>query len=103
MKLWIDDVRPMPEGFDRHAKTASEAIEIIKACDRIEEISFDHDLGNDADGTGYDVAKFIEEQAYRGIKPPPLKWSIHSANPVGRQNIRKAMESAERFAALDKE
>jgi hypothetical protein len=31
MKLWLDDVRPMPAGFDISAKTSGEAIAILKA------------------------------------------------------------------------
>ena len=30
MKLWIDDARPMPDGFHYHAKTAEEAINFLK-------------------------------------------------------------------------
>ena len=45
---------------------------------------FDHDLG--VDKTGYDVAKYIVEHQIeiKGFK-------IHSANPVGRFNIRQLM------------
>lgn len=96
MKLWLDDIRPMPKGFDKHVTNVT----IAKSCiafpyDPVDEISFDHDLGED-NGTGYDVAKFIEEQAYLG-NIPPIKWSIHSANPVGRKNIEAAMKKAEEY------
>jgi len=87
--LWLDDVRPMPVGFDLWAKTYGQAIEMIKAHD-ITFISFDHDLGTKE--TGYDVACFIENRAVRGIKPPD--WAIQSSNPVGSNNIRMTMQSA---------
>lgn len=95
IQLWLDDVRPMPFGFDIHAKTEQDAIELLKTGN-ITHISFDHDLGNPENGTGYNVAKFIEEKAYYG-KIPPLTWTIHSANPVGRKNIESAMNNADKF------
>lgn len=102
MKIWLDDVRPMPQGYDLHVMTASEAIAILERGN-VEEISFDHDLGDDKDGTGYDVAKFIEKNAYLNHCPPP-RWKVHSANPVGRENIKRAMEAAERhFASWSEE
>jgi DNA-binding PadR family transcriptional regulator len=36
--------------------------------------------------TGYDIAKFIEEQVYTGNMDCP-EWQIHSSNPTGRKNI----------------
>lgn len=96
MKLWIDDVRPMPEGYTHWAKTAEEAISILcdVFCPVVETISFDHDLGGEF--TGYDVALYIEKASYEGTFWR-CNWDIHSANPVGRKRIRQAMESAERF------
>lgn len=88
--LWLDDIRPMPDGFDHWSKTAENAIDYIKN-NRVTYISFDHDLGTAR--TGYDVALFIEQRASKGIKPPD--WSIHSQNPVGAQNIRVCMLSAD--------
>ncbi len=42
------------------------------------ELSLDHDLGDDAHGTGYDVLTWIEEAvAIRGFHPPRI--SVHSA------------------------
>ena len=94
IKIWLDDVRPMPQEYDLWAKTANEAMmEIAKG--NTDKISFDHDLGDFA-GTGYDVAKAIEYWAYWRVIEPVL-WEIHSANPVGRKNIELAMKSAERF------
>lgn len=93
MKLWLDDVRSMPAGYDVWAKTADEAIEYLKTG-QVTEISFDHDLG--LDKSGYDVAKWIEEQAaYGQIKS--MIWHVHSANVVGAALITKAMQKANEF------
>jgi hypothetical protein len=49
---------------------------------RVTKISLDHDLGLEEAGTGYDVAKWIEEATYNKTLNK-LNWNIHSANPVG--------------------
>jgi hypothetical protein len=93
MRVWLDDVREMPKGFDVWAKDTRRIITLIRWGD-VDYISFDHDLGEKL--TGYDVAKFIEQMAYDGFINP-IQWDVHSANPVGRKNIEMAMESACRF------
>lgn len=95
IRMWLDDERPMPKGFDLHVRTAEEAIRAIKSG-RVVEVSLDHDLGNERFGTGYDVAKFIEESAFDG-SIAPLKVSVHSANPVGTKNIKRCIDNATRF------
>jgi hypothetical protein len=95
LKMYLDDLRPMPDNFDINPQTAQEAIEWLQVC-RISRLSFDHDLGEAGAGTGYDVAKWIERAAHEETLLP-ISWTIHSANPVGQQNIRQAMNSAERF------
>lgn len=100
LKVWLDDLRQMPSNFDRWAKTAQEAINMLKT-NNVAFISLDHDLGEHA-GTGADVARWIEEHAfkYKNGDPDglaPLQWAIHSANPVGRQNMLMALNNANRF------
>lgn len=95
IRIWLDDIRnPKTHGWII-CRTASSAIEMIKSGG-VEFIDFDHDLGDDEDGTGYDVAKWVEAECFFGMKCP--KWNIHSANPVGEKNITMAMKSAERMS-----
>ena len=95
MKIWLDDLRPMPNTFDIHIKTAQKCINILKT-QKVTHISFDHDLGLEECGTGYDVAKYIEEAAYFGMLTP-VQWFVHSANPQGKRNITAAMMNAEKY------
>jgi len=95
LHVWLDDLRPIRPGYNALAKTADEAIKLLKTG-RVESISLDHDLGPPEAGTGYDVAQWIEEAAYHG-KLKRLTWSIHSANPVGVNNMRQALTNADRF------
>ncbi|MBY0227710.1 MAG: hypothetical protein K2W96_00380 [Gemmataceae bacterium] len=93
MRLYLDDVRDMPPGFDHCARTAAEALDLLRTG-RVAFLSFDHDLGTEE--TGYTVASWIERAAFDGTLPR-LGWAVHSANPVGRANIEAAMRNADRF------
>ena len=98
IKIWLDDERPMPGNYNIHIKTAWEAIEVLKQG-RVTAISLDHDLGPPEAGSGYDVAKWIEEQAFhKKDQSPDLIVSIHTDNPVGRQNIKYAIKNAEKYS-----
>jgi len=98
MRVFLDDCRPTPPELNitNSVMTAQEAIALLNTG-LVTFISLDHDLGDEAIvGSGYQVAKHIEEQAYYG-GIPPLKWAVHSANAVGRKNMEAALKSAERY------
>lgn len=95
MKVFLDDLRPTPEGWTR-AYWPEEAIVLLEAGG-VTEVSLDHDLGDDERGTGYTVLLWIEEQvALHGIEPPRLH--IHSANPPARLKMEAALASIHRLA-----
>jgi hypothetical protein len=59
MKIYLDDERPVPEGWIL-VKTAHHAITLLRQhANEIEVISLDHDLGPPESGTGYDVLVWI--------------------------------------------
>ena len=92
MRLWIDDVHLPPSGDGPWliATTYELAIRFLE-MNIVTMISFDHDLGQGK--TGYDVIKWIEEQAFFGKLKVVPKMVVHSANPVGRANIERAIEA----------
>lgn len=105
IRIYLDDLRPTPMGiygslerpavpYTHRCYTSQEAIDLLKTG-KVTFISFDHDLGAPENGTGYDVARWIEKAVWAGHIPMP-KYAIHSANPVGVKNIDAAMKSAER-------
>ena len=96
MKLWLDDIRTPPDSDWVWAKTADDAIYLIRTQE-VDEISFDHDLGISTDGTGYSVAMEIEFLCHEKKMKCP-KWKVHSANPVGVSNIIMAMKNAEKYS-----
>lgn len=87
MKLWIDDVRPAPDGY-RLVKSVREAINLICCCDsafvNIELIDIDHDAGDYANDGG-DFIKLLDWLEETGRNYP---IRIHSMNPVGIENMR---------------
>lgn len=93
MRVYLDDKRVTPEGFDRRVYTAEEAIELIEQG-QVTHFSFDNDLGTKLEG--YDVAKRIELLASTGVIPK-MTWEVHSANAPAKKNIIMAMRKAEQF------
>ena len=93
-KLWLDDIRTPPDDTWHWAKTAEDAIHLLFMYD-FDIVSLDHDLGEIKlpPRDGYAVAKYIEHQAHCGFTIPP-DIRIHSANPVGRQRMKAAIDSA---------
>jgi len=94
MKVYLDDLRKAPDGWV-HVYWPDEAIELLKTG-QVEEISLDHDLGDDSHGTGYDVVLWIEEAvATEGFSPPAIK--VHSANTAARQRMEAGIQSIEKM------
>jgi hypothetical protein len=95
MKVFLDDERPTPEGWQR-VYWPADAIRLLKTG-AVKELSLDHDLGDDSRGTGYDVVVWIEEAvAHRGFIPP--KITIHSANTSAAQKMRAGVAAIEKLA-----
>ena len=99
MKLWIDDVRPAPEGYEwvksvNEAKNAILETEHRQACGMydmlfsITLIDIDHDAGTYVSDGG-DYIKLLDWLESTGRNYP---IRIHSMNPVGVENMRRIIE-----------
>ena len=92
-KLYLDDVRnPKTKGWTI-VRNYEEFVKHIEENGLPEEISFDHDLGEDIK-TGYDCAKWLCNYCWTNGIPIPT-YNVHSANPVGRDNIIGILKSFE--------
>ena len=91
MKVFLDDERVAPEGWVR-VRWPEEAISLLKSG-YVQELSLDHDLGDDQHGTGYDVLLWIEQEVALHHFTPPANIAVHSANPAGRKRMLAAIES----------
>ena len=116
--IYLDDVRTPTDkenwvvvrNYDEFVSAVSEI-----GLENISVISLDHDLGpsamkewhsnvyhnyelnydNITEKTGYDCAKWLCEYCWGNGLPVP-SWNVHSANPVGRDNIVSILQSFER-------
>ncbi len=116
-KLYLDDIRnPTTEGWDI-VRSYDEFVNYIETNGVPDMISFDHDLGMehikyffDNGGhdnppnpqevefqtkTGYDAAKWLCSYCFENGIPLP-EWNVHSANPVGRDNIKGILSNFEK-------
>ena len=97
MKLWLDDVRPAPDGYYWcksvvEAKNRIVIYEQLYATEQmigeIEEINIDHDAGDYAQYGG-DYIKLLDWLEETGRNYP---IHIHSMNPVGVENMRRIIQ-----------
>ena len=89
----MDDVRnPKTNGWTI-VRNYEEFVKHIEENGLPDEISFDHDLGEDIK-TGYDCAKWLCNYCWTNGIPIPT-YNVHSANPVGRDNIIGVLKSFE--------
>ena len=104
VKLFIDDVR-MPSDVGYKDSDFIIAREPVAARYNIHHfkpqfIAFDHDLGERFGGgmnqSGYDIAKWMISQELDGREEyitKDFKFSVHSANPVGKKNIEDLLNN----------
>jgi len=95
--LWLDDERPMPKDYHIHFKTAWDIIAFMEmkfATSGVlpQRVSLDHDLGDPLNGTGYDVACWLEEQYYSGRFKDPIILLCHSDNGAVLDKMRVTLE-----------
>lgn len=103
MKLWIDDTRPAPEGYTWCKSTLNALYTIYHAAEDIVEINLDHDAGDyfKEGGDFIEILKELERLCHRpGAKGELWRsrcsyftFVLHSANPVGVQNMRAIIQA----------
>ena len=95
MKIWVDDIRPAPEGWYQ-ARSVNVAKEmIIGNWENIEMLSIDYDSGdyNKFGGDYINILKWLEEEEHKTNKKiVTFPIQIHSMNPVGVQNMRNIIQ-----------
>ena len=96
MKLYLDDIRnPKTDGWTI-VRSYDEFVDFIKIHGLPEMMSLDHDLGAIRDG--YDCVKWLVEKQ---LDLREVEINVHSANPVGKDNMEKLIENWNNW--LDKE
>lgn len=115
MKLWVDDIRPAPNGWTR-AETISQAINIINRYgmgtgfnneNRITHVSLDHDIsipvkvgGKWYNRPSPDTFKVVAYYMVELMTNPTgglyedIVLTTHSSNPEGRKDIVQIFEDS---------
>ena len=90
-KLFIDDLRDPVTSDWKVARSSVEAKDIVVEFGIPNEIAFDHDLGGDVTSIVFNNW-LINEMLDEDLKlPEGFKFSIHSMNPIGVENIKSLM------------
>jgi hypothetical protein len=94
MKVWLDDERPAPAGWQR-VYWPDEAIALLQTG-AVTHLSLDHDLGDDERGTGYDVVLWLEEAVMTRGFAAPAHMAVHSANSSARLKMEAGLRQIRR-------
>lgn len=105
-KLFLDDIRTVDMVYDKAmegefdvVRNYCEFVSYIQSYGLPIFISFDNDLGLDADGNvapdGYAAAKWLVYES--GLNLTELKFHVHSANPVASQQIQGLLNNYIKF------
>jgi len=97
-RLFIDDLRNPTSPDWIVARDSASAVKILETRGCPMEISFDHDLGGD-DTAMPIVRRLIDLDLDAGGQyiPEDFHFTVHSANPVGQENVRELLA---RYLAL---
>lgn len=98
--LFIDDLRDAEKHYPNEnfvvVRTYDEGVKYVQEHGLPGFVSFDHDLG-DVDSvqekTGYTFAKFLIDYMVDNNITEPFEYYIHSANPIGAENIKHYLQN----------
>lgn len=109
IKIWVDDERPMPKGYDFHFKSVWETLlnygaavqhrRIFECSTQEVLLDIDHDSGEYyTEGGDYiNILKALSDPKRLDetivMEGDTIKVHFHSANPVGVKNMRSIVEN----------
>ena len=99
MRIWVDDMRPMPKEYDVRCRNVWETIgcisEVTARGEKIELISLDHDAGAEYvyGGDYIQILYYLDWLRVEKRIEVCTNFHIHTANPVGVRNMRSIITS----------
>lgn len=90
MKVYLDDIRPCPAGWELVSNFHEAICFVDNNWHKITEISLDHDISSfygNKEMTGYDVLMWIIQMVETGQRDKSFTIGVHSQNPVGRRKM----------------
>lgn len=102
IKIWVDDVREIPEDYSIWEKTVLGTFDLLEICYRHQmpvKLSLDHDSGLYA-ANGGDYIKILdwleeksnESESWKQFIENKMTFHFHTANPVGRENMKRIIQ-----------
>lgn len=96
MKVWVDDLRPAPEGYI-WCQSTNEALRlIVPNISKVEVLHLDHDMGDTFGGDVINLVDELERKSHRDSNfaeaVSRIIFKLHSANPVGVANMRAVIQ-----------
>lgn len=103
--LFLDDVRDVEKYFTKAdnvivCRDYDSAVKLVQERGLPEFVSFDHDLGdteNDVEKSGYEFAKYLVQYMMENNIKGEFKYQVHSANPIGAENISAYLKNWFKF------
>lgn len=92
MKIWLDDIRPAPDGWYR-TYTVEQTLELLKTKS-VQALSLDNDLGNGLK-EGYVVVDKLEEWVYFDSTFPIPEIVVHSSNASRKEYMNRVIYKLE--------
>jgi hypothetical protein len=93
LRLWLDDIRKPPWGYDLWARTAAQCIEMLQAGDVVH-VSLDHDLADEHySNQAADRSTFTEKTGFAVLEwmQAANRWvpdiSVHTLNPKSGEDM----------------
>lgn len=98
IRLWVDPVRDMPDGFNARARSVTETLEYLRSG-MVSAICLNY---SPEDGrTSRDIALWILEQALLGDLPK-LSWTVDADDPESASGIIRALRGAEECWSINR-
>ena len=96
MRIWVDDLRPSPDGYIWCQSTNAALRLIVSNITDVEEIHLDHDMGDTFGGDAIIILEELERLSVRKSEFAKavhnITFKIHTMNPVGRENMRRIIQ-----------
>jgi hypothetical protein len=99
MKIWVDDIRPAPDGYV-WCQSTNEALRlIVPNIEDVKVLHLDHDMGDTFGGDAIMILNELERKSHRDAAfaeaVSKIIFKLHSANPVGVENMRRVIQKNE--------
>ena len=99
IKLWVDDIRTEPEGWQR-ARSVTEAIRILDTME-VSEVSIDHDISMKVSVGHGDPRPFASPETFEPVARfiaakyvPGIVITLHTASSIGAEKMAGILRDA---------